>query len=89
MEWVYRAPYAIPSLGVEKGDNIIVAPAAADPLVVVKKIDRNRLPAILEHLDRLTLLPCSGAGSPDSPAQSLQRAVGCDSRPPTPLRLLP
>lgn len=89
MEWIYRAPYAVPEMGIEVGDNVIVAPAADDPLVVIKKIDRNRLPMILEHLDRLTLLPCSGAGDPDSPALHLQRAVGCDLRPSLPLRLLP
>ena len=89
MEWVYRAPYAIPELGVEVGDAIIVAPAAEVPLTVVKRFDRNRLPIILEHLDRLTLLPCSGAACPERLPRQLERAVGYPSHVPTvPLRLI-
>ena len=89
MEWVYEAPYDIPALGVEAGDVVIVAPAAEVPLVVVREFDRGRLPAILEHLDSLTLLPSSGAMSPQPLREHLERAVGCDSLAPTSrLRLL-
>lgn len=89
MEWVYEAPYAIPALGVEPGDIVIVAPADTVPLTIIKEFDRNRLPSILEHLERLTPLPCSGAVSREPLREHLARAVGCDSRGPTSLRLLP
>lgn len=52
---VYRAPYAIPELGAKAGDTIVVEPAHPTvPLIVAgRPIDRNRLPMILDHLERL------------------------------------
>lgn len=90
MEWVYEAPYPIPELGVEKGDAIVVAPAATVPLRIMRTFDRNRLPAILEHLDRLTPLPSSGTLSCEPIHEHLRRAVGSDLQDqPAPLRLIP
>ena len=88
MEWAYRAPYGIAELGVAPGDIIIVAPAEDPPLTVVRSFDRNRLPAILEHLDSLTPLPCAGASHPEPLSRQLERAVGSDWHGPTRLRVI-
>lgn len=88
MEWTYRAPYHIPEFGVRAGDIIIVAPAEDPPLTVVRTFDRNRLPSVLEHIDRLTPLPSSGVSAREPVGPHLRRAVGSDWHGPPPLRLI-
>lgn len=89
MKAVYEAPYAIPELGVSRGDVIVVQPAHEfDPLLVVKRFDRNRLPVILDHLHRLTpvSVPDDAPARPSEFRRWLQRRPG---RPSTHLHALP
>lgn len=82
---VYRSGHRIPELGAEPGDLIVVDTADPDaPLSVVREFGRVRLPLILGHIDRLTLLELSPGASPSRLREHLLRAVGCDvhvSRP--------
>ncbi len=72
MKAVYETPYAIPELGAEPGDIIVVEPAHPHtPLSVVRQFDRNRLPVILDHIDSLTPLSSSVAAPP--PANVVRR----------------
>lgn len=89
MKAIYEAPYAIPELGVARGDVVVVQPAhEMDPLLVVKRFDRNRLPLILDHLHRLT--PVSVPDDAPSEPSEMRRWI---RRPPAPhrahLRALP
>jgi hypothetical protein len=83
MKAVYEAPYAIPELGVERGDVILVEPAhPRSPLLVVRRFDRNRLPLILDHLDRLSPVSFDGAAPlPVSQVRSLLRGHALRRRP--------
>jgi len=85
MKAVYRAPYAIPELGVRPGDIITVRPSHPDhPLVVGRALDRNQLPAILDHLDHLTPLHLSpSAESVSQLRQELLRRFGQPPAPPS------
>lgn len=65
MKAIYEVPFAIPELRAERGDIIVVEPAhPVSPLLVVKRFDRNRLPLILDHLDRLSPVSFDGAVPP-------------------------
>lgn len=57
---VYRAPYAIPALGAEAGDFIVVRAGHESPVATVKHHDRRAIPAVLPHLDRLTMANVEG-----------------------------
>lgn len=80
MKAVYEATYAVPELGIEVGDAVLVEPAHTEtPLLVVKGFDRNRLPRILEHMDAFTLV--SFEGPPASSPASLRRWLSVHARP--------
>lgn len=86
MKAIYEVPYAIPELGAQRGDVIVVEPAHPEaPLVVVRGFDRNRLPMVLDHLDRLTLL--SFHGPPSSSPRDLSQALAVRVRRERPSRL--
>lgn len=69
---VYETDYSIPELGAEPGDLIVVEPGHPEvPMLVVREFDRNRLPLILEHLDRL--VPVSFEGIEPSSSSDARR----------------
>lgn len=77
MKAVYEATYAVPELGIEVGDTVLVEPAhPRTPLLVVKGYDRGRLPSILEHLDDFTLRSCTGFTGTPAVRRSLLTASG-------------
>ena len=83
MKAVYEVPYAIPELGAERGDIILVEPAhPTTPLLVVKRFDRNRLPLILDHLDRLSPVSFGGAAPP--PVVQARQMLRAHARRPRP-----
>lgn len=50
MKAVYEAPYAIPELGVEAGDHIVVRLSHPSvPLAVVKRYSRSHLTALISN----------------------------------------
>lgn len=82
MKAVYEVPYAIPELGAEAGDLLVVRPADPDaPLLVVKEFDRNRLPLILGHVDHCRLVSFEGAPSPPPSSRRWLRSHLALSRP--------
>lgn len=87
---IYETDYPIPALGAEAGDLIVVRPADPDhPLLVVKRYDRNVLPAILEHLDQLIPVSLPGEAGPSAEPHQLRRWLAPHpSRPRPPLKVL-
>lgn len=64
MRAIYEAKSAIPELGIERGDVVVLQPAREqDPLLVVKRLDRTRIVPLLTHLDRLRAVSFEGAAS--------------------------
>lgn len=83
MKAVYEATYAIEELGVEPGDRIVVRPShPIAPLLVIKRHDRNVLPAILDHLDHL--LPVSFQDQDPPPRRQVRRSLREHPRYPRP-----
>ena len=82
MKAVYEVPYAIPELGVEPGDLLVVRPADPEaPLLVVKELHRDLLPLILDHVDRLRLVSFEGASSPPPSSRHWLRSHLALNRP--------
>lgn len=73
MRAVYTAERAIPELGVEEGDKVLIEPAHPRfPMIVFREFDRNQLPAVLDHIDHgLTL--SSFSGPPSSSPEQIRR----------------
>lgn len=87
MRAVYETDHAIPELGAEPGDLIVVEPGHPEaPLLVVREFDRNRLPIILEHLDRLS--PVSFEGLDVQGPADERRWLSAHVAQPRPLRLV-
>lgn len=90
MRFTYQSHHSIPELGVDPGDILVIRPEhPTSPLLVLKRKDRNRLPLILDHINRLELV---SSDEPQSAVVELQRRLG--SPPPRPhprrhLRALP
>lgn len=79
MRAVFEAPYAIPELGVDRGDVLVVRPDhPTDPLMVAKRFDHTHLPLILGHLHRLTpvSLPSADLSRPAELQRWLLRRPG-------------
>ena len=55
-ERVYRVDEAIPEIGAEVGDYVVLRPGHPDAIAVVRKLPESRLAFILPKADRLTLL---------------------------------
>lgn len=88
MKAVYEATYAIEELGVRVGDTIVVEPGHPDePLLIVRGFDRNQLPTILDHLDRLTLTSFDGPVSSSAPS-SIRSWLRAREKRERPLRLV-
>lgn len=71
MEAVYLSHYAIPELGVQPGDHLVVQPAHPTvPLQVVRNLDRHALVRLMGagHLARLVFVAGDlGRKGPSSP----------------------
>lgn len=76
MKAVYEASYAIPELGVEPGDLIVVRPShPTNPLLVSRRHHRSRLVLLLDHLDHFRPIEISGAGSPEQAEDQLRQRL--------------
>lgn len=81
MKAVYEAPYPIPELGIQPGDIITLRPShPTNPFLVTRRIDRSRMPLLLDHLDRLT--PLSLSASHEVAEEELRRQMLRRSPPP-------
>ena len=50
---LFVTDHEIPLLGARPGDLVVIRPAhATDPLIIVRRFDRNILPTILDEFDR-------------------------------------
>ena len=57
MRGIYRATYAVPELGIEAGDMVVVEPGhPRAPLKIIRAFDRNDLPSVLDCLNDFPLL---------------------------------
>ena len=51
---LYITDREIPLLGAQPGDLVLIRPAhATDPLMIIRRFDRNILPTILDEFERL------------------------------------
>lgn len=83
MEAVYLTHYAIPELGAQPGDHIVVDPSAPDfPVQVVRNFDRHALVRLMGdgHLGRLELVagelvPQPSRSSPRGPPHLLRPSL--------------
>ena len=63
---LYLTDHEIPALGAKPGDLVVIRPAhATDPLMIVRRFDRNILPTILDEFERLR--PGLTAAAPTPP----------------------
>lgn len=90
MRGVYRAQQALPHLGVEQGDTVIIDPEhPRAPIQVVKLHSRHRLPDLVSELDSLTFLSPLADRPPLDPPSPGAQPERPESRHRRNLRLLP
>ena len=54
---LYVTDHEIPAFGAHPGDLVLIRPAhAVDPLMIIRRFDREQLPFILDHFDQLRLV---------------------------------